>query len=77
MALYAQSMLSIRIHKPIVLLFHHHFLISLQRTVIVPPEAGYDKKGMNEIPVKPYSILFFLCSIYMKHLIRNCENLKL
>lgn len=53
MALYAQSMLHIRIHMPIVLLFRHHFLISLQRTVIVPPEAGYDKKRMNEIPVKP------------------------
>ncbi|KAH9759698.1 peptidyl-prolyl cis-trans isomerase FKBP18 [Citrus sinensis] len=53
MALYAQSMLHIRIHRPIVLLFRHHFLISLQRTVIVPPEAGYDKKRMNEIPVKP------------------------
>lgn len=24
----------------------------LQRTVIVPPEKGYGKKGMNEIPVK-------------------------
>ncbi|CAN6464010.1 unnamed protein product [Victoria cruziana] len=27
-----------------------------KRTVIVPPEAGYGKKGMNEIPVK--SIIF-------------------
>ena len=27
------------------------FLVCLQRTVIVPPEAGYGQKGMSEIPV--------------------------
>lgn len=31
----------------------HYFLVSLQRTVIVPPEAGYGPNGMNEIPVRP------------------------
>ena len=29
------------------------FSFFVQRTVIVPPEAGYGQKGMNEIPVSP------------------------
>lgn len=28
----------------------------MQRTVIVPPEAGYGQKGMNEIPVRTYKL---------------------
>lgn len=32
------------------------FLTLLQRTVIVPPEAGYGQKGMNEIPVRTYKL---------------------
>ena len=37
------------------------FLVCLQRTVIVPPEAGYGQKGMSEIPVCSHncSYLFF------------------
>lgn len=33
------------------------YLVTLQRTVIVPAEAGYGPKGLNEIPVGP-SIMF-------------------
>lgn len=29
----------------------YNYGIGMQRTVIVPPEAGYGKRGMNEIPV--------------------------
>lgn len=40
------------------------FFRALQRTVIVPPEAGYGQKGMNEIPVNYYLTLnnHFHCS---------------
>lgn len=31
----------------------------LQRRVIVPPELGYGKKGMNEIPVNFYICIKF------------------
>jgi len=33
-------------------------MLFLQRTVIVPPEAGYGQKGMNEIPVRTYYKLY-------------------
>lgn len=48
----------------------HYFLVSLQRTVIVPPEAGYGPKGMNEIPVSHffagYNALFVLLIFSLK-----------
>lgn len=34
------------------LLFFAPYLITVQRTVIVPPEEGYGPKGMSEIPVR-------------------------
>lgn len=41
----------------IILAFHVHVLSRMvQRTVIIPPELGYGKKGMNEIPVRAYII---------------------
>lgn len=42
------------------------FYVPLQRTVIVPPEAGYGQKGMNEIPVNNTFLICRMHSLKMR-----------